>query len=285
MNDALTEILAECLERMEAGASLESCLAAFPNQAAELEPLLGMIQQMGNLTAVGPRQAFARNSRLQLENQLTLPKKAVTFERQNRHIKQKPNLFIQRRFKVLQFVLATLLALIAGTGGVAYAANVSNPGDPLHGLDLAMEQTQLSLVSDASTKVKLRIAFAQERLNEAQTTFSNNDVTDGLKAINEYGTEISDITQLIGSAHGADQEALTSLYESAHSVHQDVLTKLLDRVPPQAKGAIQRALQVSHAPFNIPPGLEHHGPPSERPGGPPTNIHGGPPNGVPGGKP
>src|SRR6266508_1181398 len=186
MNDALPEILAECLERMEAGASLESCLATFPKQAGELEPLLRMTQQIQGLTALEPRPTYARNSRLHLENQLVLPEKAVTFGRPHRHIKQKPQVFLPGRFKVLQFMLATLLALIAGTGGVAYAANVSNPGDPLHGLDLAMEQTHLRLAFNLSTKVKLRIAFAQERLNEAQTTFSNNDVADGLEAIHEY---------------------------------------------------------------------------------------------------
>jgi hypothetical protein len=237
MSDVLTEILAECLERMKTGASLESCLAAFPEQAAELEPFLHMTQQMQSLTAVEPRQVFARNARLRLENQLMLPEKAVTYERPNRHIKQKPQVFLQRRFKALQFGLATLLALIAGTGGVAYAANISNPGDPLHGLDLAMEQTQLNLVPSLSAKVKLRIAFAKERLNEAQATFSKNEVADGLEAIDEYGTEISDIAQLIGTANGEDQEALTSLYESAHSVHQDVLTKLLDRERSHSKSA------------------------------------------------
>ncbi len=284
MSDVLTEIVAECLERMESGASLESCLAAFPAQTAELEPLLRMTQQIGSLNAVGPRPAFARNARLHLENQLPMPEKAVTFERPNRRIKQKQKLFLQRRVRVLQFALASLLALLAGTGGVAYAANASNPGDRLHGLDLAMEQIQLDLAATVSMKVKLRITFARERLNEAQVTFSKNDIANGTEAITDYGTEISDIAQLIGNADGADQEALTSLYESAHSVHQDVLTKLLDRVPPQAKAAIQRALQASHAPLDIPRGRpDSVGPPNQRPGGPPTNIPGGPPKGVPGG--
>src|SRR5215216_4371940 len=176
MSDELTEILAECLERMEAGASLESCLAAFPNQAAELEPLLRMTQGMKGLTQVGPRPTFGRNARSLLENQLALPKKPVTFDRPNRHIK-KPRLHLQRGFRLLQAVLAVILALVAGTGGVAYAANASNPGDPLHGLDLALERTQFNLASNLATKVKLRIAFAKERLGEAEATFSKNDVT------------------------------------------------------------------------------------------------------------
>src|SRR5215216_4266271 len=102
MSDGPTEILAECLDRMEAGASLESCLAAFPKQATELEPLLRMTQGMRVLTQVGPRPTFGRTSRSRLESQLMPPKNLVTFEGPHRHIKQKPGLLVQRRFRLLQ---------------------------------------------------------------------------------------------------------------------------------------------------------------------------------------
>ena len=70
MSEAIAEILAKCLERMEAGASLESCLADFPGHATELEPLLRMTQQMKHLTNVGPRPTSARSARLHLEHKM-----------------------------------------------------------------------------------------------------------------------------------------------------------------------------------------------------------------------
>jgi hypothetical protein len=254
MNDAIVEILAKCLERMEAGESLESCLADFPKQAPDLEPLLRMTQQMKQLTEVGPRPRFARNARLDLENQLVRTRNVVTFKRRNRPIEQKPKVFIQRRFSMsaLQLIIAAVLALTATTGGVAYAANASNPGDVLHGLDIAMENVQLNLAPDIWSRVQLRLEFASERLAEAQATFSANDPADGLEAMNEYGTEISAIAQLVGSADGADREALALLLETAQGVHVDVLTGLLDTVPEQAKESIQKALDASHGPENIP---------------------------------
>jgi hypothetical protein len=85
-------------------------------------------------------------------------------------------------------------------------------------------------------------------LAEAQETFAENDDAGGLEAVNEYGTEISAIAQLIGSADGADQEALELLLETAQGVHQDVLADLLDKVPEQAKESIQKALDASHGP-------------------------------------
>jgi hypothetical protein len=253
MSEPIAEILAKCLDRMEAGASLESCLADFPKQAAELEPLLQLTQQMNHLTNVGPRPTFARNARLQLENQLMTFGTAVTFKQLNRHTRQEHNV-LQRRFSMsmLQLILATVLALTATTAGAAYAANASNPGDLLHGLDLAMENAQLNLAPNVWSKVQLRLEFASERLAEAQATFSANDAPNGLEAMNEYGTEISAIAQLVGSADGVDQEALALLLETAQGLHEDVLTSLLDRVPEPAKDSIQKALDASHTPETIP---------------------------------
>src|SRR5574341_2009139 len=225
MSEAIADLLAKCLERMEAGASLEACLADFPKQAAELAPLLRMTQQMKPLTNVGPHPTFARSARLHLENQLVTSGKVVTFKRLNRHTSQEPKLLPQRRFSMsmLQFFIAAVLALAATTGGAAYAANASSPGDVLYGLDLAMENVQLNLAPDVSSKVQLRLEFASERLAEAQATFSENDVADGLEAMNEYGAEISAIAQLIGSSDGADQEALASLLEARSEEHTSEL--------------------------------------------------------------
>ncbi len=247
MSEEIAEILATCLERIEAGASVESCLADYPQQAAELEPLLRMTQQMKALTNAGPRPMFARGARLNLENQLATSPKAVTFERRHRRTKHEPRLLLQRRFSMsaLQLFLAAVLALTGTTGGVAYAANASNPGDALHGLDLAMENIQLNLTPDVASKVELRLQFASERLKEAQATFDKGDTTDGEEALNEYGTEISAAAQLVGGAGGADQDALATLLQTAQGVHQTVLTQLLDKVPDQAKEAIQKAIDAS----------------------------------------
>ena len=254
MNQAIDEILANCLERMESGANLDSCLADFPEHAAELEPLLRMTEQMKPLTKVGPRPAFARSARLDLEAQLSLSGKAVTLNERNRPTRRILSLVPQRKFgmSMLQLMIAAVLALTATTGGAAYAAHASSPGDFLHGLDLAMENAQLNLAPDVWSKVQLRLEFASERLAEAQETFAQNDATDGLAAVNEYGTEISAIAQLIGSADGADQEALALLLETAWGVHEDVLTELLDTVPEQAKESIQNAIDAFHAPVGEP---------------------------------
>lgn len=292
MSEAISEVLEKCLQQMEAGASLDSCLAGFPKEAAELRPLLQMAQQMKHLSKVEPRPVFARNARRQLEDQLKASGKAVTLNRPNTRLEPRP--LLQFNMGLLKLAIAAALALTATAGGVAYAANASNPGDFLHGLDLAVENIQLNLAPDVLSRVQLRLAFANERLAEAQATFSKNDVADGLEAMNEYGAEISAIAQLVESANGADKAELTSLLENAQGVHQDVLTKLLDTVPEQAKGSIQKALDASNSPLGLPESVPDgvgtpngagnpHGPPVNSPHGPPSTPAGPPSN--PPGKP
>ena len=217
---------------------------------------------------------------------------------------------------MLQLMIAGVLALAATTGSAAYAANASNPGDALHGLDIAMENVQLNLAPDVASKVQLQLEFASERLAEAQAMFSENDVADGLEALNEYGAQISAIAQLIGSSGGADQEALESLLEAAQGVHQGVLTSLLDKVPEQAQESIQNAIDASNSPVGIPgptpddtgapDGVDapngagapegvgapenagppdEAGPPTDVPAGPPADVPHGPPSDTPGGPP
>jgi hypothetical protein len=310
VSNEIAEILAECLERMEAGASVESCLADFPYQAAELEPLLRVTQQMSPLAKVAPRPFFARNARANLEQQLARSYGPETFNRRSPQTRGTPKPVLQRKPNIswLKFAMAAVLALTATTGGVAFAAQASNPGDVLHGLDIAMENVQLNLAPDIASEVQLRLEFARERLTEAQETFAENDVADGLEALNEYGSEISAAAQLIGSAGGADQEELQALLEAAQGVHQDVLTELLDSVPDQAKDGIQNALDASNTDHGKPEdvgnpngtgnpngsGNPAHAPegggnpngsdgrPDDTPGGRPDHVPGGPPDKVPG---
>ena len=42
----LIEIFAICVERLEAGDSIERCLASYPSQAAQLRPLLNTVQTL-----------------------------------------------------------------------------------------------------------------------------------------------------------------------------------------------------------------------------------------------
>lgn len=63
-------------------------------------------------------------------------------------------------------VIALLVALGVG-GGTVVAADSARPGDTLYGLDQALEKTRLNLAGE-NNKDKLRVRFAQERLDEVK---------------------------------------------------------------------------------------------------------------------
>ena len=51
-NNELNNILDECLEKVLSGESIEQCLQAYPEQAAELEPLLQTALAVSQASAV-----------------------------------------------------------------------------------------------------------------------------------------------------------------------------------------------------------------------------------------
>ena len=63
--------------------------------------------------------------------------------------------------------IAIVAVLLLGVSGTAAASNQAKPGDLLFGIDRALEQVQLSLVSEEKTP-EIRLRHAEERLAEIQ---------------------------------------------------------------------------------------------------------------------
>jgi hypothetical protein len=283
---SIEESLAYCLEQIQQGKAVkEDCLALFPAHKQELSTLLDNYLSIASNSKVFPSPEFVSRGRQEIINQIK-QNQPVTFSGSFRTIQYRLEQTFKWRFKMIQIILVTLLALSAITGGAVYASDNSEPGDFLHGLDLAVEQLQLRLSSSDKEAAQLHLLFAIERLDEARGRLTEEDIENTEIALDLYGEEISALAQLVGGTGGADQEALTELVNAALSIHQIVLTGLLDVVPEQAKGAIQNALERSYIQFeNLPGPPEGKGPPEgvgngEDPG-PPENA--GPPDGA--GKP
>jgi hypothetical protein len=66
MDDALSNILDQCLVRLADGATVEQCLADYPGRQAELEPTLQMAMRLRAL----PRPAMPASTRASLETQM-----------------------------------------------------------------------------------------------------------------------------------------------------------------------------------------------------------------------
>ncbi|HMQ31606.1 MAG TPA: hypothetical protein PKD53_12830 [Chloroflexaceae bacterium] len=78
MDERLGDILATCLQRIEAGATVDECLAAYPAERAAVEPLLRVATRLQALPRPAPLSAAAQAAvTSQVLSQLTAPRLAA----------------------------------------------------------------------------------------------------------------------------------------------------------------------------------------------------------------
>jgi hypothetical protein len=148
------DILDDCLERLFIrGESIEDCLAAYPQQADNLKPLLQTALTIKNTAAIEPRPEFKARARYQFHTALQemAPKK-------------------NRFFSIWRFrwatALITILVILTASGGLVAAAGTSMPDDFLYPVKLAVEQLQLKLTPSDLGKANLYAKFADRRVTE-----------------------------------------------------------------------------------------------------------------------
>jgi hypothetical protein len=135
-----------------------------------------------------------------------------------------------RRFASAGLAVAMVLALVASTGAVAYAADESVPGDRLYGIDQAMEWAQLSLTSKPLATTKLLLSFAEERLLEAEALVALGDMLNLEVALDKYASTIALVAQTVGRIDSTDATALAALVDQSFSVHNDRLARILQDI-------------------------------------------------------
>jgi hypothetical protein len=120
-----------------------------------------------------------------------------------------------RRIAITGAVVALVLVMIAGTGGVIYAANGSVPGDPLYGIDRTVESVQLHLTRRPEATTRLLLSLAEERLREAQQLSDRGDSQNLDAALNGLSTVVSSLAQAVGADDEDDQAAVAALLDGS----------------------------------------------------------------------
>ena len=135
-----------------------------------------------------------------------------------------------RRWAVAGVITALVLALLLSSGGVIYAADAAVPGDPLYGVDQAVESARLGLTHRPESVMNLLLSLAEERLLEAEELAAMQDEGNLGVVLENYGATVSSLARTLGSVEGADRAALTALLDNAFSKHEGRLTKILGPV-------------------------------------------------------
>ena len=152
------DILDDCIDRVLQGESMEQCLARYPEQAAELEPLLRVaLSARKTSSAVEPRPDFKARVRHEVQSQLRSKGRKP-------EPKRAPVLHSMPRWAMAAVTLV-FVVLLAGTTTVA-ASSGSLPGDTLYPVKTATEQVQMRLTFSKAAKAKLQASLAERRVRE-----------------------------------------------------------------------------------------------------------------------
>jgi len=145
------------------GESLEQCLERYPEQAAELKPLLETALAAREASAIQPRPDFKARARYQFRSALkeAAPGKSRTS---------------WGWFPRWATVMAIVLVLVLAGGGTVAAADSSMPDSPLYSVKLATEQVRLTLTTSQIGKARLCAELADRRVAEIAYMADKGDV-------------------------------------------------------------------------------------------------------------
>jgi len=253
-------ILDECLEQLLAGdKTIKQCLQSYPEQAAELKPLLETALAVKKASAIQPPAGFKARARYQFRSAL----------QEAASQKSRPFFgWLPRWATVLTIVLVVLLA---GGGTVAAAAG-SMPDDFLYPVKLATEQVQLVLTPSQVSKARLCARFADRRVAEIIYMAEKGDahqvelITQRLNKHLEMLADLAsalegeEVAMLMAPALTEEAGADRGLHAPANNRaklrntvvgyaarHSARLHIVLEKVPGPAKVALLQAIAVSEA--------------------------------------
>jgi hypothetical protein len=163
MTENLYDALEICLQALEQGGTVESCLARFPALAGELRPILEMAAQARSaaVTEVPPAVLRRGKARLlqaaaELREQAQAPRKRWQ---------------LGRTFRLALASLAMIIFLLTGGTGLVNASSGTLPGDSLYPVKRGWEGVRLVFVVDPKAKAQLENEYEQERVQEINTLY------------------------------------------------------------------------------------------------------------------
>ncbi len=140
-----------------------------------------------------------------------------------------------------------LLALVLTMAPVyAQEADLPDPGvkpdSILYGLDRAIERIELALARGHARKADVHLNHAKERLAEVKALVEENKTEDVEDTLDDYQEEMEEAASEIEEAQGIGQNVSVLVKEINENIdkHVAVLQLVVDKVPEQAKEAIQR---------------------------------------------
>ena len=187
-NQGFDNILEECLERILAGGeTVEQCLTRYPEEAAELEPLLRTSLFAKKAAEIKPRPEFRERARYQM--------RAALQEMAEKR---------ERRFSLFSWqprwatVAVAVLVLLLASGGTVAAAGNSMPDGPLYPVKLATERVRLALTPSTLGKAELYAKLADKRVAEIIKMVDKGKPEQAARVAERLNVQLTAMSSLVG---------------------------------------------------------------------------------------
>src|SRR5579875_848083 len=197
----LSEALADCLARIERGASIASALAAHPHLARELEPLLRAAVAARTSFAAPireDRRLSARSEFLQAAaRQRSLGALAAT--RRRDPVRHLPAVLTQPLWSTFApAVVAAALFVVALVPIMSITSTSSLPGDWNYGFKRSAELVRLALTLNPADRLNLELAFHRRRLGELEQLAASGRLTNPT-LVEQLTTETSALVKSVSN--------------------------------------------------------------------------------------
>jgi hypothetical protein len=169
--DTIYDALESCLQALDQGADLESCLARYPQLADELRPILDAAIQARAAAVTDVPIDVARRGRARV-----LQAAAEIREQRNAApvlpFWRRQSFFGARFYRLAATAAVVVIFLLTGGTGLVNASNGALPGDKLYPVKRSWEGVQLAFVFNPQTKSELEHKFEHERVQEIEELYS-----------------------------------------------------------------------------------------------------------------
>ncbi len=235
MKRRVNEIFDECIEAIKNNEkTVEECLSKYGKISPEFEAMLKASVKLIEAAKFTPTAERKQQARAKLLEAVEKKRWELGIEgnRIGRHAAKAPR---WRAVLLRVGIGAVAIAMLSGT--TVALAQGSLPGSPLYPVKIAVEKARIGLTMDKAKKGELYLGAAKERISELKKLKQNDSYRQDL--LNATAEDIGLADKAFDGSHSKEfEEALDGMAQKNREVLEDVLEK----VPPSAKPALQRAL-------------------------------------------
>ncbi len=193
----LDNILDDCLERLRRGETVAACLAAYPEQAEALKPLLETAGRAQGAMDIKPRPEFRQSA-------------AAEFAKAVREIPAAEKHGFSFGLRPAWVTLIAVVIVLAAGGGTVGVASSSLPDSPLYSVKMAAESVQLALTFSDEGKTELYANFADERIDEIVQMAAAGKAGEVERATARLDDQLLAMSDLTAPTHAKDNAILES---------------------------------------------------------------------------